>query len=850
MIADRELWQRARALFDELVDLDAEPLRARLLLVGRDDAVLHDAVERLLKADARSEEALHEYRFGASDAAPTHTEPEPSATSHDPLGIVGRVVSHFRITGFVAAGGMGVVYAAEDLQLQRTVALKFPLPRAQLDPAVQERFVHEARSAASLDHPNLCTVHEIGESEHGVFLAMPLYSGETLRDRLDREGMLESHDALEIVRQVTTGLVAAHDAGIVHRDLKPANVMLLTDGLVKVLDFGLAKIRDIDLTKSRMTLGTIGYVAPEQIRQRPVDARADLWAVGVMLHEMLTGALPFRGDHEVAILHAVLHDEPRRPSEVNGTLSSAIDNLVGALMQKSPADRYQSSGALLADLDARRAGHTLARHAPFWSRTVRRRRLRAALIPTTAFALMAAGGIALGVNARASRPAAFEWLGDTANVSNVEQLMVALDSTNIGRTVRLAPGTYDISGPITIPDGMTLLGSGDMQFDDGTLPTGFSSASRTTIRMAAGTEGNVVTLRDHATIRAIEIVDLEGRSGNVIAVASREPQDSVEASIIETIVINANPITIGASGALGRGLWVSTQNPNMGKTPSPHEGSVLSVHMTRSIIRSPAGGGGFFAYNFAANSKIRVEIVGSVVGGSNEANGGVSRPDAVHDAEVHIVSNGNLYRNEWATPCTSPLLGWNLTGGSGAPIPLKLPATSRNRLRVQSMNDRIEGFTTAVLATGGRRFFAEPLNAAPTDNHIDLQLIGTTISTPACADRDSVNSFDNSMSVPAARRLTVADLRLTGAASENDRLHPGDRNTVRVELRGVTGSGLRANRFLNEGGPSGVLAPQFRGRGNRLEVVGDPQSFARRNRLLKPAPDAKYFRATPPSGGR
>ncbi len=177
---------------------------------------------------------------------------------------------------------------------------------------------------------------------------------------------------------------------------------------------------------------------------------------------------------------------------------------------------------------------------------------------------------------------------------------------------------------------------------------------------------------------------------------------------------------------------------------------------------------------------------------------------------------------------------------------MQLAPALRNRLVVQSLNDRIEGFTTGVLATGGRRFFAEPLNPPPTDNHIDLQLIGTTIVTPSCVDADSANSTDNPMGVPVVRRRTVADLRFTGSEATIDRLHPGDRNSIRVELRNVTGSGARSNRFLDEGGPSGVLAPQFRGRGNRLEFVGDPQSFAKANRTISPAPGAKFF----PKGDR
>jgi len=305
MSDDRELWQRARPLFDELIELDNGARRPRLEAIGAEEPVLRKAVERLLMADLGSEAALSEFQFGSP-----RTAPQTVTGVRDPLGVIGQTVSHFRVVDYLAAGGMGVVYTAEDLELGRAVALKFPLPNQHMDRKVKERFINEARSAAALDHPNLCTIYEIGESDHGVFLAMPLYAGETLKDHIARQGSLPAAEALDIITQVAAGLASAHSAGIVHRDLKPGNVMLLPGGAVKVLDFGLAKIRDISLTGSRATLGTIGYMAPEQIRNGSVDARTDLWAIGVMLHEMLTGALPFRGEHEISILHALLHEEP------------------------------------------------------------------------------------------------------------------------------------------------------------------------------------------------------------------------------------------------------------------------------------------------------------------------------------------------------------------------------------------------------------------------------------------------------------------------------------------------------------------------------------------------------------
>jgi hypothetical protein len=186
----------------------------------------------------------------------------------------------------------------------------------------------------------------------------------------------------------------------------------------------------------------------------------------------------------------------------------------------------------------------------------------------------------------------------------------------------------------------------------------------------------------------------------------------------------------------------------------------------------------------------------------------------------------------------SPLLGWNLTGGSGAPIPIALPATTRNRLIVRSVDDRLEDFTTTIVATGSRRFFAEPLNAAPTDNAIELLLSGTVVSTPTCGD---VGRTGSTMGIPMVRPRAAGDFLLTGAWVENDALHAGDRNTLRVEFRGVTGSGRRDNQYAHAGGSSGPAPAHLEGSGNRLEVVGYPEAFDQLNRRIDPRPPPEFF---------
>jgi len=221
-----------------------------------------------------------------------------------------RNISHYRILDEIGRGGMGVVYRAEDTKLQRTVALKFLPPELTSDNEAKQRLLREARVASGLDHPNLCSIHEIDESPDGqLFVAMAFYEGETLKKRMAR-GAIPLTEALDIAIQVAQGLRKAHEAGIVHRDIKPANVFITTDGIVKILDFGVAIAKlsgQTRLTRTGTTPGTIAYVSPEQIKGAEADERSDLWGLGVVLYEMATGHYPFRAENEAALLHAVLN---------------------------------------------------------------------------------------------------------------------------------------------------------------------------------------------------------------------------------------------------------------------------------------------------------------------------------------------------------------------------------------------------------------------------------------------------------------------------------------------------------------------------------------------------------------
>ncbi len=267
--------------------------------------------------------------------------------------MIGRTVTHYRIVDKLGGGGMGVVYRAEDLKLGRTVALKFLPPETVRDDEAKRRFFHEARAAAALDHPNICTVYEVDETPEGdVFLAMACYEGETLKERIAR-GSLSVEEAVRIALQACDGLVRAHQRGIVHRDIKPANIMLTADGTVKILDFGLAKLAgQTALTQTGATLGTVTYMAPEQARGAAVDGRADVWALGAVLYEMVTGRPPFAGEYAQAVIYSILNESPDPPSRLRPDLPAALETAIARAMAKDPAQRFPGIAELAAALRA------------------------------------------------------------------------------------------------------------------------------------------------------------------------------------------------------------------------------------------------------------------------------------------------------------------------------------------------------------------------------------------------------------------------------------------------------------------------------------------------------------------
>ena len=274
--------------------------------------------------------------------------------------MIGQTVSHYQITEKLGQGGMGVVYKAQDNRLDRPVALKF-LPTHSLPTgAAKARFYREAKAAASLSHSSICTIHEIDESGGRTFIAMEFIDGETLAEKI-KQGPLKPNEAVDVAMQMAAGLQAAHEKNIIHRDIKASNVMVAKEGVVKIVDFGLAKVtKQTQLTKTGTTLGTVAYMSPEQARGEEVDHRTDLWSLGVVLYEMLTGERPFRGDYEQAVLYAVLNLDPEPITALRADLPAVLGRVVRKALEKSPARRYSNMRALIEDLETDSSRETAA----------------------------------------------------------------------------------------------------------------------------------------------------------------------------------------------------------------------------------------------------------------------------------------------------------------------------------------------------------------------------------------------------------------------------------------------------------------------------------------------------------
>jgi serine/threonine protein kinase/tetratricopeptide (TPR) repeat protein len=332
--------------------------------------------------------------------------------------MIGRTISHYKIIEKLGQGGMGVVYKAYDARLERDVAVKFLSSTLSDSPSEQERFVREAKAASSLNHPAICTVHDIGEHEGHLFFVMELVAGKTFREIA---GTMDERTCLDLIEQVAEGLGAAHAKQIVHRDIKSNNIMLTAEGRVKIMDFGLAKISGrSDLTAVGTTVGTLAYLPPEQARGEVVDQRADIYALGVVLFELLTGERPFEAEYDHAMLYQILNEEAPSPSQKKKGLSPSTDLIVRTCMAKDAAQRYQSTNELCSAISSALSGAT--------EKTTHTHTLHRMLIPTVFVVLVGVVLVLLGPRLLWDRVASF--LGITSVPD--QQHLAVLPFTNIG----------------------------------------------------------------------------------------------------------------------------------------------------------------------------------------------------------------------------------------------------------------------------------------------------------------------------------------------------------------------------------------------------------------------------------
>jgi serine/threonine protein kinase/tetratricopeptide (TPR) repeat protein len=341
---------KAQEIFEQALAVAPERRGALIDEACGGNSPLRDEVLSLL-SDAEAADDFFEALDQAVFSSPALSE-EPGAEPPLPAEFSeGEIVGHYEIVSLIGYGGMGTVFRARDSRLNRDVALKFLASHLRAEPDEQERLLAEARAAASLDHPNVCSIHEVGETGDGrPFIAMPYYEGETLKARL-RRAPLTTDEAVSFALQIARGLRAAHARGLIHRDVKPGNVMILSDGSVRLLDFGLAVPATDRLSRPGITPGTVAYMSPEQMRGNTLDARTDLWSLGVVLYEMIARIRPFKAGNHRALIQSILHDDATPLAKICPDVQPSLAAVVEKLLSKDPDLRYGDAGSLVTDLE-------------------------------------------------------------------------------------------------------------------------------------------------------------------------------------------------------------------------------------------------------------------------------------------------------------------------------------------------------------------------------------------------------------------------------------------------------------------------------------------------------------------